>query len=295
MIQGVTVNITSGASGIWASSLSISNSEANVHCTSHYSGIVVNRGSFDYENSTVTAVSDEGAGLLLGSDTECSTLTVNSGSLSLAGKLGVQGIVDYSAVAVNGGTLSVEGEEAAFDASFLADGAKNIIMGEGIGVISGALDGKSVVIGEASSDGFTVSGSITSYLEKDGVVSVKLTGKDNNFTADVTAIDAYSIGSVPAGEYVLSVSKLNHVTRDYEITVSGDTEQDVKICPLGDISGDGKVTTKDYAMANAHAQKVTFQTGYALKCGDVLKGDGKITTADAARINAAAQKINPLW
>ena len=143
--------------------------------------------------------------------------------------------------------------------------------------------------------GSTVSGNITSYLVADGEVTVKLTGIDNDFTATVTGTTSYSIGEVPNGKFTLTVSKLNHVDRDYEITVSGDTTQDVKICPLGDISGDGKVTTKDYAMANAHAQKVTFQTGYALKCGDVLKGDGKITTADAARINAAAQKINPLW
>ena len=146
--------------------------------------------------------------------------------------------------------------------------------------------------------GSTVSGTVTSYLSDTDEITVELLQDDAVvYTTTTTGKSAaYSIADVADGTYTLRVSKKDHVTRDYaEIAVSGDTTADAKICPLGDISGDGKVTTKDYAMANAHAQKVTFQTGYALKCGDVLKGDGKITTADAARINSAAQKVDPLW
>ena len=147
---------------------------------------------------------------------------------------------------------------------------------------------------------FTVSGTITSYLDAEGQVKIQLV-KPSTMELIVSMVVTgntvnYSINNVPAGTYTISVLKENHVTKSGKLTVSGNTTKDVKICPKGDISGDGKVTTKDYAMANAHAQKVSLLTDeYALKCGDVLKGDGKITTADAARINAAAQKIDPLW
>ena len=297
VIDGVTLEIDSAAAGVWATDLKMNNVNAAIESSTWYSGIVVNRGDFVFDNSTVTAKSSKGAGLLLGSDQVASILKVNSGELSLSGELGVQGIVDYSAVAVYGGKLSAEGSDKAFDDTFLADGAKNIIMGEGIGVTSGSLDGKSVVISAAAAGGFTVSGSFTSYLDASGTVTFELLQDDAvKYTASAAGnTGTYAFENVAAGEYTLRVSKANHVTRDYAITVSADMTQDVKICPKGDVSGDGKVTTKDYAMANAHAQKVSLLTGYALQCGDVLKGDGKITTADAARINAAAQKVDPLW
>lgn len=148
---------------------------------------------------------------------------------------------------------------------------------------------------EAASD--RLSGTVTSFL--DDCVPVTLTLSADGSVVKETVLtgcdSTYGFGAVADGAYTLTVSKKNHVTRTYEVTVSGATQQDVKICPLGDISGDGKITTKDYAMANAHAMKKTILTGYPLACGDVLKQDGKVTTADAARINAAAMKISPLW
>ena len=145
--------------------------------------------------------------------------------------------------------------------------------------------------------GFTVSGSYTSYLDSYQATKIELLQNETMkyATASTGNSGSYSIPNVASGSYTLRVSKKNHVTRDYEITVSGNTTQDVKIHPLGDISGDGKITTKDSAMANAHAMKTSLLSDYPLKCGDVLKGDGKITTADASRINAAAMKTQPLW
>ena len=145
--------------------------------------------------------------------------------------------------------------------------------------------------------GSTFSGSYTSYLESNDSIDIRLIQNDTmkDGTASSGNTGSFSFMSVANGDYTLRVSKKNHVTRDYDITVTGDTTQDVKICPIGDISGDGKITTKDYSMANSHAMKTSELTGYALQCGDVLKSDGKVTTADASRINAAAMKSQPLW
>ena len=289
VLDGVTLNITSAAAGVWASDLKMNNITADIQTSSWYSGIVVNRGNFTFDDSTVTAKSGEGAGLLLGSDADSSTLTVSSGALNLEGKLGVQGIVDKSVVTVNGGKLAINATDAAFDASFLADDAKNIVMGEGIGVTSGAIDGNAVVIEEcAASAGFAVSGTATSYLTTTGegndVVTLKLTGTDNNHTdsVDVTAEyssekvgakaeTAYSFENVPAGSYVLSVEKKNHVTREYEVTVSADTTQDVVICPKGDANNDGSVKGNDATVAYRHALgKAPLTDDYKFACANEI-------------------------
>ncbi len=145
----------------------------------------------------------------------------------------------------------------------------------------------------ATPDGFTVSGAITSYLRDDDV-TVKLMSGDT-VVKTVTGKETYSIEDVEAGDYTLRFSKPDHVTRDYDITVSADTVQDAKIHLLGDINGDGKVTTVDFAKANSHARQKAPLTGYELKCADTIGGDNVVTTADAARINSHARNKSFLW
>ena len=93
----------------------------------------------------------------------------------------------------------------------------------------------------------------------------------------------------------MKVSKKDHATRTYEITVAGAAvTQDVKIHLLGDINGDGDVTTVDAARVNSHAKGKTLLTGYEFSCGDI-NGDGDITTVDAARTNAHAKGKSLIW
>lgn len=106
----------------------------------------------------------------------------------------------------------------------------------------------------------------------------------------------YDIPEVAAGTYTVQVSKKNHVTREYTVTVGAENvTQDVKIHLKGDINGDGKVTTIDFVRVNSHARGVTLLSGYELKCADVVGTDGKVTTADAIRINAHAKGTSLLW
>lgn len=144
-----------------------------------------------------------------------------------------------------------------------------------------------------------VSGEVTSFLSETDVVTLILTSVENSevsYSAEVTGNSAeYSFENVQAGEYVLTVSKDDHVTRTYGITVADENvAQDVKIHILGDINGDGKVNTIDVARANAHARSVSYLTGYELSCVDV-NGDGKANTIDVARMNAHARGVTTLW
>ena len=69
----------------------------------------------------------------------------------------------------------------------------------------------------------------------------------------------------------------------------------MKVHVIGDINGDGKVTTLDYMKVNADLTGTVTLTEYELKCADVIGTDGKVTTADAMRINAHVKGTKHLW
>lgn len=105
----------------------------------------------------------------------------------------------------------------------------------------------------------------------------------------------YDIPSVAAGTYTMQVSKKNHVTREYTVTVGTEAvTQDMRIHLKGDINGDGRVNTSDVGKANIHAKEVILLTGYQLACADI-NGDGKVNTSDVGKINAHAKGKKLLW
>lgn len=72
----------------------------------------------------------------------------------------------------------------------------------------------------------------------------------NQYTA------SYSISGIASGTYTMRVMKKNHVTREYTVTVSGDTKtQNAEIRLLGDVNGDGIVNIKDCSRLFKHVNK----------------------------------------
>ena len=148
--------------------------------------------------------------------------------------------------------------------------------------------------------GVTVSGMVTSFGKESEQTTVQLfpSGSETPaFSITLTGTHAmYSFEGVEAGIYTMKVSKANHVTREYTVFVGNSPiPLDAKIHLLGDIDGNGTVTTMDAMRANSHARGVTLLTDYALKCADVVGTDGTVTTMDAMRINAHAKGSNLLW
>ena len=142
-----------------------------------------------------------------------------------------------------------------------------------------------------------VSGSVTSFLSDTDPITVLL--KKDNSVEDSVIVSGntarYSFTDVEQGTYIISVLKKNHASREYEVTVTNeDVRQDVKICPKGDATGDGKVTNADYSRVNQHVCKVKPLTGYERKCADVI-ANSDVTNADLARINQHVCKVKPLW
>lgn len=153
------------------------------------------------------------------------------------------------------------------------------------------------VLGDAP--GVTVSGTATSFNSNTDEVMIQLTesgASEPTYEAVVKGNAAgYSIANVAPGTYTMKVMKQNHVAREYTVTVgSSNVVQDVKICLLGDVTGDGKVNTKDWARLKAHVNETSNLTGYELACGDV-NGDSKVNIKDWARLKAHVNESNPLW
>ncbi len=163
-------------------------------------------------------------------------------------------------------------------------------------VVKDGFTSRAVLSAPAAPVGSTVSGTVTSYLDDAQDVTVQILDGETVIGSDVKAGNtvSYSISNVANGDYTLRVSKKNHVTRDYAITVSGDTSVDAKICPLGDATGDGKITILDVSTTNNHFRHVKDLTGYALQCADVTK-DGKISILDISQINNHFRTVKSLW
>ena len=142
----------------------------------------------------------------------------------------------------------------------------------------------------------TLSGSVTTFT--DGETTLELV--DGNGIVQTVTVNgktgSYALTNVPVGDYTLYVSKENHVTRSYAISAADPViTQDVKLCLLGDTTGDGKVNVGDTSKAYAHARSNSLITDeYALACADV-SGDGKINMADLAKIYAHIKGSKLLW
>ena len=106
----------------------------------------------------------------------------------------------------------------------------------------------------------------------------------------------YDIPEVAAGTYTVQVSKKNHVTREYTVTVSGDTKTlDTRIHLLGDVNLDGIVNIKDCSRLFKHVNKTQLLTDpYALKCANT-NADTTVNIKDCSRLFKHVNKTQPLW
>ena len=121
---------------------------------------------------------------------------------------------------------------------------------------------------------------------------MELTGSKNEKGEIVLA---YSFDAIPDGTYTLRVSKPDHITREYTVTVNGgNAQQDAKIHLKGDINGDGRINISDVSKASLHAKSKKLLADYEFACADV-NGDGRVNTSDTSRINLYAKGKISRW
>lgn len=240
---------------------------------------------------------------------EVDSVTVNPGAT-------VSGTVkDSSGKAVSGATVELykDGKAVAKEVTTGADG-KYTISNVSTGTYTlkakssnSSLNGSASVTvadGDTTKDvtiakGVTVSGTVKSYGGASEVVTVTLTKQGETtpaFTDTLTGNSAaYKFENVSAGTYTLKVMKKGHAPWTEEITVGSEAAmQDVKICLLGDINADGRLTLADYGKVLQHVKKVSLLTDYEFACADINK-DGKLTLVDYGKILQHVKKVSLLW
>jgi hypothetical protein len=134
----------------------------------------------------------------------------------------------------------------------------------------------------------TLSGKVTSSSKVSGDVTMELWIDGDMVPAYTTTTSngSYTFKDVVIGDYILTVSKNNHLTREYALTLGEQPlTQDVKICLKGDVTGDGQINVGDVARLYAHIKGGTKLTDeYVLLCANA--NGGSLNIGDVATIYA---------
>ncbi len=191
---------------------------------------------------------------------------------------------------------SYDAAEKMKDAGYGTFRATVLALKEGGVVISAPTQSPAIIRSQPT--GIVVGGSVKSFLSETDEIKITLRNLTVlNATANVTVYGnntTYFAQNLSPGQFIIYASKKNHATRTYSLPVSGTHTQNIELHPLGDINGDGKVTTVDFGKANAHARGKARMEGYEFSCADINL-DGSITTADAGKINSHARGKTKLW
>ena len=147
--------------------------------------------------------------------------------------------------------------------------------------------------------GAAVSGTVESFLDENGETTLSLYREGETQAAYSTSVRSssaqYAFAGVAAGRYILRVEKKDHTAREYTIEVAQtDLSQNVKICPVGDINGDGEVNMLDMIGLYNHLNETEPLEGYAYACADV-NADGEAGMLDMIRLYNHINETELLW
>ena len=131
--------------------------------------------------------------------------------------------------------------------------------------------------------GGTLSGTVKSFGSTTDPVTVQLFKSGSSSAAYNTTVKgtsaSYTISGIAPGTYTMKVSKKNHVTREYSVTVSAGTQtQNAQIHLRGDVNGDGAVNKTDALHLLKHT---ILPSVYTINQSGDMNGDGAVNKADA--------------
>ena len=142
---------------------------------------------------------------------------------------------------------------------------------------------------------YQISGTVISYGNMQDDTVIRLLQGADEVSSTRAANGMYQLTEILGGLYTLEVSKANHVTRRYEITISDiAVEQDAEIWLIGDVNGDGRVNAKDKKILYNHIAGSSPLADYVFLVGDV-NSDGRINAKDKKMIYNHTAGTVPLW
>ncbi len=107
-LNGINIDITSSASGLWAGKdMHLTDSEIKILLSSTFNGLVTNTGTITVDNSMIQ-IDDSENGVLLGRPTDPGHFVLNSGNVTLNDcAIGILGMTADSTITVNSGSLYI--------------------------------------------------------------------------------------------------------------------------------------------------------------------------------------------
>lgn len=149
-----------------------------------------------------------------------------------------------------------------------------------------------------------ICGSYKSFGLESDVITIELIAEGDTkaayvFNNEAAAINSgsWSIEGVVEDVYIVKVSKLNHVTREYTVFIGNATAPlNVELSLPGDSNGDGVVSLTDYVVVVLQAKNPTgnFLEGYAFQCCDI-NHDGMINFCDSSKILSLTKRSHLVW
>ena len=182
--------------------------------------------------------------------------------------------------------------------------AKNIIFNNGTAQTADLViptDGKNLynyATGKWSTyqPGVTVSGTVTSYIDAAAPVTVELWVEGDLADSVTTTDGTYCFEGRLPGSYTLKFSKTGHVAREFAVTVAAEAVTlDVKLYPLGDLTGDGKVNVADVSKLYAYVKTDCAMEDVDADFNCDISGDGKLTIVDVSRLYGHVKGTKKLW
>lgn len=129
--------------------------------------------------------------------------------------------------------------------------------------------------------GHKITGTVSATGNDEAITVELILGENVKATVTAEKDGFFEFTDVADGDYVLRVSKLNFVTRDYAVIVAGDdVEQNMMICLLGDVNRNGIIDAGDYNdIYNRIVNDKEFDSEYIQQCADI-NGNGNIDAGD---------------
>ena len=139
---------------------------------------------------------------------------------------------------------------------------------------------------------YNITGTVTSFKDTNGDIMLHLIPEGFSEVAYETIVKGntvdYFFSDVATGTYILKVMKENHVTREYTVVVGNSSViQDVKICLLGDVNMDGKISILDAIMVQKVSLSSMSLDDYQIKLASV-RGKSSLGVLDAILIQKYA-------
>ena len=128
-------------------------------------------------------------------------------------------------------------------------------------------------------------GSILTGGNTEEAVHITLLRDGQQMHTTLGSKDAYAIGEIVPGTYVITVTKGDCVPLTVELTLEpGETVLDLKVCIPGDVTGDDRLNIGDVGKIYSHVRgSKKLQEAYILLCADYT-GDGTVNIGDVGKL-----------